>query len=653
MALTCINSIRASACVLALVNAWASAAATLATDADVLAAKDAAQKGNVKALEAARQRLAGHPLEAYPAYWLLVAQLERADAADVLAFLARYPDSPLSESLRREWLKVLGASGQWELFGAEHPKVVNDDLDLTCYAFQARLARGDAEVFGEARSLFLAGKESPASCEPVFAALSEAKRLEAAEIWERIRKLLGANALRDAKRANAMLPPRQAFNDRTLERAGADPGKFLSMEKSPILNRASKELAIYAVGRLARAKPDEAAERLALIAGRLGPEGARYAWGQVAWQAALAHHPKALEWYHETGDAALTDTQLAWKARAGLRAGDWKAVLAAIQALSSAEARESNWRYWRARALHELGSLDAAHALLQGVARETTFYGLLAAEDLGMATPPDWNGWRPAPADLERVRAMPGIERALALYRLDLDTEAFREWFWAVRGLEDRDLLAAAELARIAREPDRAINTAERTVHLHDFAQRYPTPHREALDNAARQFDVNEAWLYGIIRQESRFVAEARSRVGATGLMQLMPSTARWVARQLPLPAFQSAMLAQPEVNVQMGTYYFKRVLGELGDPVLATAAYNAGPGRARRWRDARPLDGAIYAETIPFNETRDYVKKVIANTWYYTHRLTGKAASMRALVGTVPGRANEPADASVASAIP
>lgn len=146
---------------------------------------------------------------------------------------------------------------------------------------------------------------------------------------------------------------------------------------------------------------------------------------------------------------------------------------------------------------------------------------------------------------------------------------------------------------------------------------------------------------------------EARSRVGATGLMQLMPATARWVARQIPVPAFQPAMLTRPEVNVQMGTYYFKRVLGNLGDPVLATAAYNAGPGRARRWRDAKPLEGAIYAETIPFSETRDYVKKVLANTWFYTHRLTGRMASMRELAGTVPGSAGEAADAAVAANIP
>jgi len=651
--LTCIKTaVRLLACCTALnaANAFADTG-----DADMLAAKEAARTGNVKALESAKARLAGHLLEAYPAYWLLNTPLERADPAQVQAFLARYPDTPLADALRRDWLKQLGATASWDAFRVEYPRLVGEDVDLTCYAYQARLAAGDPEVFAEARALFLAGREASASCEPVFAALAAAKSVGLPEVFERLRKLLAANAVRDAKRANAMLPAGQQFNDRTLDRAGSEPSKFLAHEKSPLFNRATKELVIFAVERLARSKPDEAAERLALVAGRLGPDDARFAWGQLAFQAAMVHHPSALAWYAEAGDTPLTDAQVAWKARAALRSGDWKTVLAAIQALSPEEARESAWRYWRARALRELGSPDAAQAMFGTLVREANFYGLLAADQLGLAAAPAWDGYKPTEADFARVRAMPGIQRALTLYRLDLDTEAFREWFFAVKGLDDRDLLAAAELARQAGEPDRAINAADRTVALHDFAQRYPLPHRDALSAASKLNGVDEAWMYGIIRQESRFVSEARSRVGATGLMQLMPATARWVARQMSMNSFSPAMLRQPEVNVQMGTYYFKRVMADLGgDPVLATAAYNAGPGRAKRWRDTKPLEGAIYAETIPFPETRDYVKKVLANTWYYTSRLTGHTASMVNLAGTVPGRGPaDAADAALAASVP
>jgi soluble lytic murein transglycosylase len=335
-----------------------------------------------------------------------------------------------------------------------------------------------------------------------------------------------------------------------------------------------------------------------------------------------------------------------------MRAGDWKQVLAAIQQLSPQEAREATWRYWRARALRALGEAQAAEALFRGLAGEHHFYALLAAEEVGVAKAPDWNaGWHPDRVDLERVRAFEGIQRALELYRLGLDNEALREWMWAIRGFDDRDLLTAAEVARQSKVGDRAINTADRTVQLHDFAQRFPTPHRDALAAAARQWDLDEAIVYALVRQESRFNAEARSRVGAMGLMQLMPATARWVAKQISVSPFRPQMLVLPDLNAQMGTYYYRRVLNALGHPLLATAAYNAGPGRARRWRDDRPLEGAIYAETIPFNETRDYVKKVFANAWYYHHRLTGKVASLHEMLGIVPGAAGDAAE--VASTIP
>jgi soluble lytic murein transglycosylase len=650
MALTCIKWVAASLCA-AICVAAPRVPFAQPTDADLLAAREAAQRGQWKALEGYRARLAGHILEAYPAYWLLAGNLERSDPREVRAFLDRYPASPLAESLRREWLRALGASGSWETFRAEYPKVVGDDAEITCYSFQERLARSDPEVMAEARALFVSGREASGACEPVFAALATAGRVGDAEIWERVRAMLAEGNVKEARRANALLPARAGLNDKQLERVSKDPAAFLAKEKlGRNVSRAQQETLVFAIERLARNKPEEAADRLAALTPRLEPQAVRHAWGQVAWQGALNQHPRALEWYSQVGTTALTDSQIAWKARAALRAGNWKEVLGSIQALPADQQRDPAWRYWRARSLRALGEPQAADQLLRGLAGQQTFYGILAGEELGIATAPDWNGFRPQSTDLDRVRAFEGIQRSLALYRLGLEPEALREWRWAIRGLDDRDLLAAAEVARQANEVERAINTADRTVLVHDMSQRFPTPHREQLSAAARQWDLDEAIVYGLVRQESRFMAEARSRVGAAGLMQLMPATARWVARQISMRAFKPDMLLRPEVNLQMGTYYFRRVLMDLGHPLLATAAYNAGPGRARRWRDERALEGAIYAETIPFNETRDYVKKVFTNAWFYHHRLTGRTANLHEMLGQVAGRAGE---ASVAAIIP
>ena len=629
----------------------AARAAPQPAEESLAAARLAAQRGDAQALEAWAAKNPGHPLIAYAAYWSLAGTVDRADPAQVRAFLERHPDSPLAESLRRDWLKALAARGDWETFRAEHPKLAADDGEITCHALRDRLSRGDAEAVGEARALFGAARETATACDPVFAQLVADKRLAEPEIWERIRGLLALNLVREAKRANALLVKRHALDERRLDRAAANPSRFLARERGSLVAPGPREIVVFAVARLARNLPDEAAERLASLSGALGTEAARFAWGQVAYQSAMNHHPRSLEFYAQAGDARLTDTQLAWKARAALRAGDWRTVLAAIQALSPEEARTSAWRYWRARAWRELGEAEAADALLKGLARELDFYGLLAAEALGGAPAPSWNGTAPAPADLERMRAVPGIQRALALYRLGFDAEALREWIWALRGRGDRDLIAAAEVARLADEPARAINTAERTHQVHDFAQRYPSPHRDTLGEAAREFGLDPAIVYSIIRQESRFTPHARSAAGARGLMQIMPATARWIARQMPVQPYRHDMLADPETNIRMGAYYLRRVLDDLGHPLLAAAAYNAGPGRARRWRDEGPLEAAIYAETIPFNETRDYVKKVFANAWFYRHRL-GAPASLGEMLGEVPGRAGDAANA-MAAAIP
>jgi soluble lytic murein transglycosylase len=232
-----------------------------------------------------------------------------------------------------------------------------------------------------------------------------------------------------------------------------------------------------------------------------------------------------------------------------------------------------------------------------------------------------------------------GLVRALELIRLGLRAEGVREWLFTLRGFDDPRLLAAAELALRAEVYDRAIQAADRTERLHNFSLRYPTPFRDVFREYARTHSLDEAWVLGLVRQESRFIAHARSSAGAAGLMQLMPATARYVARKIGLRNYQPGKVTEVPTNISLGTGYLKMVLDQLGHPVLASAAYNAGPGRARRWRDARPLEGAIYAETIPFNETRDYVKKVTANSVFYAALLQKRVTPLKERLGIIPAK--------------
>jgi soluble lytic murein transglycosylase len=362
-----------------------------------------------------------------------------------------------------------------------------------------------------------------------------------------------------------------------------------------------------------------------------------YAWGRLALQAARNHKPEALAWYKLADPNLLDNEQLAWKARAALRAADWEALTASIASMPPALQEDAAWRFWKARALKESGNKAAADVLLVPLSKERTFYGQLALEELGEVMSTPTVAYHASETDIGAIEKLPAVQRALILYRHGLRWESRQEWLWAIRNMDDKHLLAAAEYASRQEWYDLAINTADKTQLTHDFALRYPTPYRDQMQSYARANQLDEAWLYGLVRQESRFVTEARSGVGASGLMQLMPATAKWIAKKIGFGPYQTNMIHQLDTNIQFGTYYLRHILEVVnGQSVMATAAYNAGPGRAKRWVDDKPLEGAIYIETIPFFETRDYVKKVMSNAQYYAQRLGTQMQTIKQRLGTV-----------------
>ena len=311
-----------------------------------------------------------------------------------------------------------------------------------------------------------------------------------------------------------------------------------------------------------------------------------------------------------------------------------------IDQMSESARGEPEWRYWKARTLLTQGKTAEANALLVPLSAEPHFYGLLAAEEVGDSASAPSEPYRPSEAEIQAFADLPAVRRAIALYRLGLRIEGNREWFWAIAPLDDRQLLAGAEYARRNELWDRAINTAERTRTTHDFTLRYLAPYRDRFRSYARENGLDEAWVLGVARQESRFVADARSSAGAMGLMQLMPATARWVAGKLGLQGFGQSVVTDLDTNISLGTYYLKHVYETLDNqPVLASAGYNAGPGRARAWRGSEAMESAIYTETIPFDETRDYVKKVMTNATFYARMLGQGLTSLKDRMGMIPAR--------------
>jgi soluble lytic murein transglycosylase len=617
------------------------AAATVqgaALDEDFLAARDAYEANNAARLDTHAQRLKGHLLEPYVAYWQLSIRIDAASPEEVRGFLALHRDSPLSERLRSEWLKSLAERGEWELFGAELPRLASRDVEITCYALRYRMLTAPEATLPEARSLWFLTRDLPDSCTPLLNALVTSGAISTEDLWSRIRVSLETGRVTQARRIAEWLPAGEAPERRSLERAASNPAGFLERVTPNLKSRADRETVMFAVHRLARVAPPQAARHWTRLEDRFSPDERAYVWGMIAYLGAMRHDPAALSWYARAGD--LSDLQRAWNVRAALRARSWQDVLVAVDAMSDRERTISAWRYWKARALKEMGRTDEANDILKPLATEFGFYGQLALEETGRRIAAPSTAWKPGAEELRAMGQRIGLRRALELYRLNFRTEANAEWAWAIRGFDDRQLLAAAEIARRHEVYDRAINTAERTVGLHDFELRYLAPYRDVLKAHTTELALDEAWVYGLIRQESRFITDAQSVAGASGLMQLMPETARWVAKRLGLKNWRWSQVTEVGTNVGLGTYYLRHVLDALdGQPVLASAAYNAGPTRARTWRPETAMEGAVFAETIPFTETRLYVKNVMANATYYAHSFSQQLQSLKQRLGTVGPR--------------
>jgi soluble lytic murein transglycosylase len=618
------------------------APAVRAQDDAVLGAYAAFRAGDPDKLARYAAALQGHTLEPWAEYWRLRLRIEDAKPEDLQRFLTQHAGAYLGDLLRSDWLRELGRRGDWPAFERALGPLAQDDLEIRCYAWSARLARADGAAAVEARAAWLEPRELPEGCVALTEQLLKIGALGESSIWQRVRLLLANGQVSAARRALGYLPAKEQPDERLLTQAAVAPQKLLEQPANKLGARGTREALLFAVTRLARSDARAAAAALQGTLGeQLPAEERALFWARVATMGAMDHLPEALDWYARAGDTPLTDEQLAWKARAALRAGQWQTVREAIDPMSVLARQDYAWTYWYGRALAAQGDTEGARSYYRRIAEQPYFYSVLATEELGGQAGVPHPFHAATEEEVDAARRHPELARALELFRLGLRQEATQEWMFAVRRMGDRQLLAAAELARRAAVYDRAINTAGRTEQFHDYRMRYLAPFREVFSTYAGAFDLEEAWVLGVVRQESRFVVDARSGAGAAGLMQLLPNTARWVARKTGYRGYNARRVGDVETNIALGTRYLKFVLDGTGHPVLALASYNAGPNRARRWMPPQSMEAAVYIESIPFNETREYVKNVMANAVHYALLLEGRSTSLKQRMGSVPGRQN------------
>ncbi|MDL2357108.1 MAG: transglycosylase SLT domain-containing protein [Pseudomonadota bacterium] len=620
---------------------------TRADDDIFLLLREAARQDDAVNAAAYAARLPNYAIPSYVDYYRLKPRLREASADEIRAFLARYQGSAIADRLRNDWLLELGRTRDWVTFDQQYPLfVLNDDTQVKCYSLLSRAVKGE-KVAADARALLVSPPGYGDACAALVATLAQAGQFDTNDLLAQLRLAGEQHATGPARRTAALLG---ATETRVVQAVDLP---ALAMARGIGSDRVEHEIYLVAIGRMARTSLNLATIALQKNAAKLSAQELATGWANIALAASMTLSPDAYPAWQRCAGAPLSQDQLQWKTRIALRQGDWKMVRATIEAMPAQLRSDPAWTYWLGRALAQDGAAgeQAAHPLFARIADQNSFYGQLAMEEMGqqVSIPPP--GRALAPAEIAPMAANPGLRRALKFFSLRLRFEGTREWNWELRKLTERELLAAAEFARQNEILDRMVNTSERTRTEFDYTQRFPAPHNDILQPTTQSLGLDRAWVYGLIRQESRFITDARSGVGASGLMQVMPSTGQYVAKKIGLTDFVHTMLNDLRTNILLGANYMNMVLANSdGSQPLASAAYNAGPGRARNWRAtlSGPMEGAIFAESIPYPETRAYVKNVLANATNYAALFDNKPQSLKARLGTV-----SPAGARAANLLP
>lgn len=555
----------------------------------------------------------------YQYYQQALTAIKNDDSLFISDFLTHFPDSSMRNKVANEWLKQLARTNRWHEFSTVYQQIPHNahEQETQCYAQLAKIDHNPSLK----RTLAWQLTVLPEGCNQYLYSVAQDKDIQSL-IQRRILGLWSSNHQTEAQKLAAA----QGYPIET------------SSTSSP---NAATQLR-YIISKDGQ-KSFQAALDLLTISDELSATERGFAWGILARRQALNQNAEtALDYFERADTSLLSDDMWAWYARSALRIRNWNKLQNIIQTMPKNLQQQPTWQYWLGKSWEALGNKEIAIPYYKQAAQSgRNFYAILATEALGEKPQIINNVDHSTAHQIQKISNRSNIQRALSLFHLvnqqndwAIRRQAQNEWRYAVQNYTEDELLAASSLALQQGFYEMAIYSADRTHDKLNYALRYITPFRNITETYAKQVGIDPAWVYGLIRQESRFMVGVRSSAGAKGLMQIMPSTAKDIARKIGIPIQQ---LNNTEGNIRMGTWYMSNLLAQLGHPVLATAGYNAGPNRAKRWQANTPLPGAIYAETIPFDETRDYVKKVLTNTTYY-HVLLGEPYhSLTERLGVIP----------------
>lgn len=613
-------------------------------------ALNAANSGNTALLDQYQLAMQNDVLGYYPEYWKLNTNLGFQPTASIVSFAQRYPQSAMAEKLAADYVEEKVKQADFASAQPVLSYVTNPDQAENCALAQVRARSGDALVFAEYKDVWLATESQPESClglgrmmlsSPLMSAQDKQQRL-----WVQLRSGLSGQALATAQTLDLNLSLAQ------LNQIQANPLNYLW--SAPKTNDADYAYLIFALGRLANNDLSNAFSNVQRVAQGTPQNVQKYLYRTVAYIGGTTvmknnFNREVLQYFDASYGYPLSPEEAEIYARQAIRFGAWESLIRAIDSMTVTQKQEDRWQYWLARASEQRGD-SASKATAQQIYRKLAqagddYHNLLAKDRLGERYNHQPYDDQPTASDLRRLDQNIHFNRAFTLRRINANpTYTNREWNWAVRQAylqhDDGLLLAAAKRAHDMGWYDRAIYAADRTTNKHNDTYRYVTPHKTNVVSHSYNAGIDPAWAYGLMRQESRFVTSARSHVGAGGLMQIMPDTAKLIARQMG-ETYNPAALNEMNTNIRYGTFYLSMIQGQLSNnPVLATAGYNAGPNRARRWQpDYQSISADQYTETIPLLETRDYVKHVMTNATHYGVILGQGAQSLSQRMKVIPMR--------------
>lgn len=610
-----------------------------------LVAESALRDGDDQTYQTTREALDHYPLVQYLDYRFLTRDLRAADPNAIARFLQDYPDGYLARTLRNRYLDYLGKEKKWSdyLFFAGDPDLLSTERQ--CFYRRSLLQTGQriAAVAG-VESLWLHGQPRPNACDPLFDAWRSENGLTSELAWQRFELAIDSDQLGLARYLCRYLSESdRIWADRWLELEG-NPEHVTRVGFTADAHRSAGTMLERAFVRMVPRNLDAAVSAWETHGRRLrlSDESGHRIQNAIALRLALRGRDEALPFMARMPDAAFDDTLRQWQLRAALRARDWQAVITATQGMDGDVSEQASAHYWRGRALEQLGQSDAAEAAYRIAATERNFYGFLAADRLGQSYR---IGHEPLaiPADiLEKVANQPAILRMRELVLLERYSEARQEWSHIIDKFPPQEQEAAAHLFARWGWHDRAIFTVARAGSWGDIDLRFPLAFIDLIAAGARRQGIDPAWAMAVARQESAFLHDVRSSAGALGIMQIMPATGRSIASAVGIRILSDRDILDPENNARMGTYYLRRNLDNFGGhSLLSTAAYNAGAHRVRSWLpDSGAMDPDIWAELIPFRETRDYVQRVFAYRIIYAVRLGMPPMSLSSLLYPVTPQA-------------